>query len=193
MTPEDKPLPDWKVSNMLPGKNGGQILIAPERMKQLGQCRNDTQLWMCLVVKVIDAFELWCWKRLLRIPCKDIKPVNPKGNHPWIFVGRTDAEAEGPILWPLDAKNWLTGKDPDAGERLKAKGEGGGRGWDGQIAQWTWIWANSGRWRSEKPGVLQSMGLQRVRHDPATEQQQSKLQAASFWNAFWNTCKSSDI
>ena len=47
---------------------------------------------------------------------KEIKPVNPKGNQPWIFSGRTDAEAETPILWPPDAKSWLTGKDPDAGK-----------------------------------------------------------------------------
>ena len=45
---------------------------------------------------------------------KEIKPVNPKGNQPWIFTGRTDAEAETPILWPPDGKNWLIGKDPDA-------------------------------------------------------------------------------
>ena len=47
---------------------------------------------------------------------KEIKPVNPKGNQPWIFVGRTDAEAEAPILWPPDVKSWLTRKDPDAGK-----------------------------------------------------------------------------
>ena len=47
---------------------------------------------------------------------KEIKTVNPKGNQPWIFIGRTDAEAEAPILWPPDVKNWLTGKDPDAGK-----------------------------------------------------------------------------
>ena len=54
---------------------------------------------------------------------KEIKPVNPKGNQPWIFIGRTDAEAEAPILWPPDVKSWLTGKDPDAGKdwRLKEK------------------------------------------------------------------------
>ena len=64
----------------------------------------------------IDAFELWCWRRLLRVPySKEIKPVNPKGNQSWIFIGRTD-EAETPILWPPDAKNWLIGKDPDAGK-----------------------------------------------------------------------------
>ena len=50
------------------------------------------------------------------LDCKMIKLVNPKGNQSWIFIGRTDAEAEAPIFWPLDAKNWLTGKDPDAGK-----------------------------------------------------------------------------
>ena len=50
------------------------------------------------------------------LDCKEIKPVNPKGNQPWIFIGRTDVEAEIPILWPSDAKNWLTGKFPDAGK-----------------------------------------------------------------------------
>ena len=64
----------------------------------------------------IDAFELWCWKRLLRAPWNaEIKPVTPKGNQPWIFIGRTDAEAEASILWPPDVKSWLTWKDPDAG------------------------------------------------------------------------------
>ena len=55
----------------------------------------------------IDAFELWCWRRLLRVPwtAKEIKPVNPKGNQSRIFIGRTDGEAETPILWPSDAKN----------------------------------------------------------------------------------------
>ena len=47
---------------------------------------------------------------------KEIKPVNPKGNQPWIFIGRNDAEAEAPVLWPPDGKNWLIGKDPDAGK-----------------------------------------------------------------------------
>ena len=67
----------------------------------------------------INVFELWCWRRLFRVPwtdCKESKPVNPKGNQSWIFFGRTDAEAETPILWPPDVKNWLIGKDPDAGK-----------------------------------------------------------------------------
>ena len=62
----------------------------------------------------IDAFKLWCWRTLLRTPLdsKEIKPVNPKGNQPSIFIGRTDAEA--PILWPPDKMNQLIGKDLDA-------------------------------------------------------------------------------
>ena len=55
------------------------------------------------------------WEPLL-LDYKETKPVNPKRNQPWIFIGRTDAEAEAPILWPPDAKNWLIWKDPDAGK-----------------------------------------------------------------------------
>ena len=67
-----------------------------------------------------DAFQLWCWRRLLRVPwTARIKPVHPKGNQSWIFIGRTDAETEAPILWPPDAKNWLLWKDPDAGKYSK--------------------------------------------------------------------------
>ena len=61
----------------------------------------------------IDIFELWCWIES-PLDCKEIKPVNPKGHQSWIFIGRTDVEAETPILWPPDVKNWFIGKDPDA-------------------------------------------------------------------------------
>ena len=64
---------------------------------------------------------------------KGTKPVNPKGNQPWIFTGRTDADFETPILWQPDVKNWLVGKDPNA-ERLKTGGEGNNREWDGWMA-----------------------------------------------------------
>ena len=66
----------------------------------------------------IDAFELQYWIRLLRVPLdsKEMKPVNPKGNQPWMFTGRTDTDAEAPVFWPPDAKSWLIGKDPDAGK-----------------------------------------------------------------------------
>ena len=68
---------------------------------------------------------------------KEIQPVYPKGNLSWIFIGRTDVEAETSILWPPDAKDWLTGKDY-CWERLKAAGEGNDRGWDGWMASLTW-------------------------------------------------------
>ena len=56
--------------------------------------------------------------------CKEIKPINPKGKQPWIFIGRIDAEAETPIFWPPDAKNWLIGKDPDAGKDWRQEEKG---------------------------------------------------------------------
>ena len=95
---------------------------------------------------------------------KEIKPVSPKGNQLWIFTGRTAAEAEAPILWPPDAKSWLTGKDPDAGKDWRQEEKGTTEDEIDRMAsltQWTWAWASSGRWWwTGKPGVLQSMGLQ---------------------------------
>ena len=103
---------------------------------------------------------------------KEIKPFNLKGNKPWIFIGRTDAEAEGPIFWPPDALSWLIGKDW-CWERLKAGGEGDDRGWDDWMASltWcTWLWASSRSWWwTGKPDVLQSLGSQRVGHGWVTE------------------------
>ena len=60
----------------------------------------------------------WCFQRLFEslVDCQEIKPVNPKGTQPWIFIGMTDAKAEAPIFWPPDAKSWLIGKDFDAGK-----------------------------------------------------------------------------
>ena len=73
----------------------------------------------------IDAFELWCWRRLESpLDCKEIKLVNPKWNQSWIVNGRIDAEAEAPILWPPDAKSQLNGKDPDAGKDWRQKEKG---------------------------------------------------------------------
>ena len=73
----------------------------------------------------IDAVELWCWRRLESpLDCKETKPDHPKGNQSWIFIGRTDAEAETPILWPPDAKSWLIGKDPDAGKDWRQEEKG---------------------------------------------------------------------
>ena len=119
--------------------------------------------------------KIWCfWTVVLEktlespLDCKEIQPVHPTGNQPWIFIGRTDAEAETPMLWPPDAKKGLIGKDPDAGKDWRYN-----RWWDGWMAsptRWTWVWASSGSWWwTGRPGMLQSMGSQRVRHDWATE------------------------
>ena len=73
----------------------------------------------------IDAFELWCWRRLKSpLDCKKIQPLHPKGNQSWIFIGSTDAEAETPILWPPDPKNRLIWKDPDAGKDWRQEEKG---------------------------------------------------------------------
>ena len=111
----------------------------------------------------------WCfWTVVLEktlespLDCKEIQPVHHKGNTPWTFTGRTDAEAETLILWPPDAKNWLTGKDPDIGKDWRQE-EKGMTGWDGWMAsptQCTSVWANSmSWWWTGKPGMLQSVGL----------------------------------
>ena len=72
-----------------------------------------------------DIFELWLEKTLeIPLACKEIQPVHPKGNQSWIFIGRTDAEAETPILWLPDAKNWLIWKDPDAGKEWRKEEKG---------------------------------------------------------------------
>ena len=123
-----------------------------------------------------DVFELWCWRRLESpLDCKEIQPVHPKGDQSWVFIGRTDVEAETPVLWPPDVKSWLftSGKRPWCWKRLKARGEGDDRGWDGWMAsptQWRWVWVNSGiRWWTGRPGILQFMASQRAGHDWATE------------------------
>ena len=73
----------------------------------------------------IDAFELWCWRDSWKsLVCKEIQPVHPKGKQSWMFIGRTDAEAETPILWPSDVKIWLIWKDPDAGKDWRQKEKG---------------------------------------------------------------------
>ena len=109
----------------------------------------------------------WCfWTVVLEktlespLDCKEIQPVHPKRNQSWVFIGRTDAEAETPILWPPDAKNWLIWKDSRKDWRQE---EGGNhRGWDGWMAsptQWIWVCVNSvSWWWTGRPVVLRSMG-----------------------------------
>ena len=106
------------------------------------------------------------------LDCKEIQPVSPKGNQSWMFIGRTDAEAETPmfghLMWRTDSfeKTLMLGKI----EGRKGRGRQRMRWLDASLTQWTWVWVNSGSWWwTGRPGVLQSMGSQRVRHDWATE------------------------
>ena len=114
----------------------------------------------------------WCfWTVVLEktlessLDCKEIQPVHPK-DQSWVFIGRTDAEAETPILWPPDAKSWFIWKKPWCWERLRSGGEGDNRGWDGWMAsstQWTWVWVDSGSWWwTGRPGVLWFMGCKEL-------------------------------
>ena len=133
------------------------------------------------------ALKNWCfWTVVLEktlespLDCKEIQPVNPKGNQSLIFIGRTDVEAEAPILWPPDSKNWLIWKDSDAGKdwRWEEKGMTGEEkgttedemaGWP-SLTRWMWVWVNSGSWWwTGRPGVLRFMWSQRVGHNWATD------------------------
>ena len=97
----------------------------------------------------------WCFQTVMLektlespLESKVIKPVNPKGNQLWLFIERTDAEAETPVIWPCDAKKLTHWKRLWCWERSRAGGEGDDRGWDdwtAPLAQWTWVWVNSGR------------------------------------------------
>ena len=102
------------------------------------------------------------------LDCKEIKPVNPKGNQSWMFIGRTDAVTEA--TWCEELTHWTISF---SWETLKTGGKGDSREWDGRMASltwWTWVWASSRRWLwTGKPGILQSLGSQRVRHDWVTE------------------------
>ena len=123
----------------------------------------------------IDAFELWCWKRHLRVPWTArrsnqsiLKEIDPEYSLKCLVL---KLQYFGHLMIRADSleKTWCW-------ERLRVRGEGGDRGWDGWMAsltQWTWFWANSRKkWRTGMPGMLQSVESQRVRHDLTTEQQQ---------------------
>ena len=114
--------------------------------------------------------------------CKEIQPVHPKGDQSWVFIGRTDAEAETLILWPPDAKSWLIEKDPDVGKdwRWEEKGTRGWHGWVASPTQWRWVWVNSRSWWwTGRPGLLWSMGSWRVGQDWTTELNWTKYAANS--------------
>ena len=114
----------------------------------------------------------WCfWTVVLEktlespLDCKEIQPVHPEGNQSWVFMGRTDVEAETPILWPPDAKSWLIWKDPDAGKdwgQEKGTTEDEMVGWHHLLNGRVWVDCGSW-WQTGRPGVLHCIGSQRVR------------------------------
>ena len=133
----------------------------------------------------LDHKERWVWKnrcfwtvvleKTLESPldCKEIQPVNPKGNQAWVFIGKSDANIKAPVLWPPDAKSWFIGKDLNAGED-----------WEMRRREWQWMkWLDgitdsvdmnlSKLWDILKDREAWCAAVQRVRHDLATEQQTS--------------------
>ena len=133
----------------------------------------------------LDYKESWvpknwcCWTVVLEktlesaLDCKELQPVHPKGDQSWVFTGRTDVEAETPVLWLPHVKSWLIGKDSDAGrdwgQEEKGMTEDEMAGWhhwlDGR-----WVWVNFGSWWwTGRPGVLRFMASQTDGHGWATE------------------------
>ena len=140
----------------------------------------------------IDAFEVWCWRRLLRVPWTArrsnqsiLKEISPEYSLEGLTL-KLKLQYFGHLMRRADSleKAWCW-------ERLRARGEGDDRGWDDWMAsptQWTWVWMNSGSWWwTGRPGVLQFMGSQRVRHDWATEQEEQKLYDIYSIGCFFST------
>ena len=141
----------------------------------------------------IDAFELWCWRRLLRVPWTArrsnqsiLKDINSECSLEGLML-KLKIQYFGHLMWRVNSleKTLILG-------RLKAGGEGDNRGWDGWMAsptRWTWVWASSRIWwRTGKPGVMQATGSQRVRHKWATEPEQQQLHKRKvlFQNGLWH-------
>ena len=154
---------------------------------------SNSHVWMWeLDHKEGRAPKNWCFQTMVLentlenpLDSKEVKPINPKGNQPWIFTGRTVTEAEAPILWPPDAKSWLLGKDPDAGKVWKQEEKGM---MEDEMVGWHHRLTGHGFEQTPgdsgglstiqeigKPGVLQSMGLQIVGHAWVTEQNSNKF------------------
>ena len=148
-------LTPWKESYDQPRQHikKQRHYFANKGLSSQGYCFSSGHVWMWeLDYKVSWALKNWCFwtvalEKTLESPldCKEIQPVHPKGDQPWVFIGRTDVEAETPILWLPEAKSWLIGKDPDAGrdwgQEEKGTTEHEMAGWhhqfNGQESAWT--------------------------------------------------------
>ena len=135
---------------------------------------NNLHFWTVALDKIHDC----------PLDSKEIKAVNPKWNEPWIFTGRTDAEAEAPILWPLDVKSWLIGEDPDAGkdwrQEEKAETEDEMVGWHHRLNGHE-IGQTLGDGEGQRDLVCYSPWGCKVRHDWATEQQLHYSRQSKMW------------
>ena len=146
------------------------------------------------VIWTVKKAEHWRIDALLEktlespLDCKEIQPVHSK-DQSWVFIGRTDAEAETPIFWPPHANNWLIGKDPDAG-RDWGQEEKGTTGWDGWVAsltRWTWVWVTPGVGDGQGSLACCNSWGRRVRHDGVTEL--NWTDASIFYTFNWQKVK----
>ena len=162
-------LAPWRKSYDQPRQHIKSRDIANKGLSSQSYDFSSSHIWMWeLNHKESWALKNWCfWSVVLEktlespLDCKEIKPVKLKGNQPWIFIGKTDAEVETPILWSLAVKKWLIGKDPDAGKDWRQEKRMTGDEMVGWQTQWTWDWASSRSWWwIGKPGMLRSMGSQ---------------------------------
>ena len=165
-------LTPWKESYNQPRKHikKQRHYFANKGLSSQSYGFSSSPVWMWeLDHKESWASKNWCfWTVVLEktlespLDCKEIQPIHPKGDQTWIFIGRTDVEAETSVLWPPEELTHL--KRPWCWERLRAGGEGDDRGWDCWMASltwWTWVWVNSGSWWwTGRPGMLRSMGSQ---------------------------------
>ena len=126
----------------------------------VGYGLSSSHIWMWVQLQIKLSSKIWCfWTVLLEktlessLDCKEIKPVNPKGNQSWIFTGRTDAKVEAPILWPPDAKNWLLRKAPDAGKNWRQEEKGTTE--DAMVGWHHWL---HGHESEQAPGVCDGQG-----------------------------------
>ena len=123
---------DWEawqgaVHGVAKSRTRLKLLSSSSSIQHLSTFFPNWCFWIVVIEKTLES----------SLDRKEIKPANPKANQPWIFIGRTDAEAETPILWPPDAKSWLIRKDLWCWERWRARREEGNRGWNGWMASWT--------------------------------------------------------